>query len=258
VLAIYAPVRHLSRLLVAALFIVGWPASALATRAQDLVLKADGLRDAPDASDESLRRACALYQEAVALEPASVPIHVKLADVAMSIGESATTDRRRWFEIGHNAAERAVALDKDNAHAVFLLAAHRGQLANLQKDLGGLLVPSTLERLLLRVLTLNPRHARALHMMGMLLLKTPGPLRVSLKGSSGDVEKYVLAAIEADPAFSEARLDLAQHYAAHGKIAQARAQAQAVVQMTPPARPRAWREKHRPAAEALLKELATK
>ena len=92
-------------------------------------------------------------------------------------------------------------------------------------------------------------------MMGVLLERTPAPLRLSLRGSASDSEEYLLAAIDADPNFSEARLDLARHYASRRQTAQARAQLQAVVQMKSPTRPRAWREKHRPAAEALLKEL---
>jgi thioredoxin-like negative regulator of GroEL len=116
-------------------------------------------------------------------------------------------------------------------------------------------VPQELERLLSRALVLNPRHARALHMMGVLLERTPAPLRLLLKGSARDAEKYLVAAVESDPNFSEARLDLARHYASRRQTAQARAQIQAVLQMTSPTRPRAWREKHRPAAEALLREL---
>jgi thioredoxin-like negative regulator of GroEL len=138
---------------------------------------------------------------------------------------------------------------------VFLLAAHRGQIARLQKDLAGLVVPRELERLLSRALALNPRHARSLHMMGVLLERTPAPLRLLLKGSAGDVEKYLLAAIEADPNFSEARLDLAKYYASRRQTAQARAQLQAVLQMKDPTRPRAWRVKHRPAAAVLLNAL---
>jgi hypothetical protein len=87
------------------------------------------------------------------------------------------------------------------------------------------------------------------------LRDTPVFLRGSLQGSRNDVERYLVAAVAADPDFAEARLDLAKHYRDTGKVEQARAEAEAIVQMTPPARPRAWREKYRPAAEALLREL---
>jgi tetratricopeptide (TPR) repeat protein len=232
-----------------------WPTPAVAGRAQELVRQADQLQGTLTPSDESLERAVALYEEAARLEPNTAEIYVKLADAALTMGAWTTGDRQRWYGRGRQAAERAVALDKENPEALFLLAAHIGQMASLQKGLGGLLVPRELESHLSRVLALNPRHSRALHMMGMLLRKTPGPLRVSLSGNASDAEKYLIAATEADPNFSEARLDLAQYYVSEGRLPQARAQAQAIVKMTAPTRPRAWREKHRPEAEALLKHL---
>jgi cytochrome c-type biogenesis protein CcmH/NrfG len=232
-----------------------WPVSAVTGKARELVVQADRLQAAPDASNESARRAIALYEEAARLEPNSAEIQLKLADTALTIAAWTSDDRLRWYQLGQGAAERAVALDQNNAEALFLLAANRGQIASLQMDLGGLLVPQQLERLLSRALAVNPRHARALHMMGMLLYRTPAPLRLLLKGSASDAEPYLVAAIEADPNFSEARLDLARYYASRGQTSQARTQIHAVLQMTSPTRPRAWREKHRPAAEALLKEL---
>ena len=93
-------------------------------------------------------------------------------------------------------------------------------------------------------------------MMGALLRDTPLFLRGSLKGSRGDVERYLVAAVAADPEFAEARIDLAKHYRDTGKTAEARRQAEAVVQgSTPQIRRRAWREKYRPAAEGSLEEL---
>lgn len=231
------------------------PAWAATGKVPELVQQADQLQAAPNASDESVRRAIGLYEEAARLEPNSVEIQLKLADTALTVGAWTSQDRLRWYQLGKTAAERAVALDENNAEALFLLAANRGQIASLQKDLGGLLAPKELERLLSRALAVNPHHARALHMMGVLLERTPAPLRLTLKGSASDAEKYLLAAIEADPNFSEARLDLARYYASRRQTPQARAQLQAVLQMKSPTRPRAWREKHRPAAEALLKEL---
>jgi tetratricopeptide (TPR) repeat protein len=239
---------------VALALVAAWPASAATGKARELVVQADQLQAAPNASDESVRRAIALYEEAAKLEPNSVEIQRKLADAALTMAAWTSEDKLRWYQLGKTAAERAVALDQNDAEALFLLAANRGQIASLQKDLGGLFVPQELERLLSRALASNPRHARALHMMGVLLERTPAPLRLSMKGRASDAEKYFVAAVEADPNFSEARLDLAKHYASRRQTAQARAQLQAIVQMKSPTRPRAWREKHRPAAEALLKE----
>jgi tetratricopeptide (TPR) repeat protein len=246
--------RHGWIVVALAVGVVG-PVWAVTGKARELVVQADRLQAAPNASNESAERAIALYEEAARLEPNSAEIQLKLADAALTIAAWTSGDRLRWYQLGKTAAERAGALDSHDAEALFLLAAHRGQIASLQKDLGGLFVPQELERLLSRALALNPRHARALHMMGMLLHRTPGPLRLLLKGSAADAERYFVAAIEADPSFSEARLDLARYYASRHQTPQARAQVRAVLEMTSPTRPRAWREKHRPAAEALLREL---
>jgi tetratricopeptide (TPR) repeat protein len=228
-------------------------APALGLTASELVAQADRLVAVPDASPESLQQAVRLYGEAVALEPARADIRVKQATAALEAGDATTGDPLRWYEIGAQAAERAIALDDGSAQAHFLLAAHRGQIAKRR-----LVAPSIvgeLETHLLRTLALNPRHARALHMMGRLLQDTPVLLRLYLKGSRADAERYLIASVEADPNFPQARLDLAEHYRSRGQIARARAQAQAVLDLTRPTNPRTWRETHRPAAEALLKKL---
>jgi cytochrome c-type biogenesis protein CcmH/NrfG len=227
---------------------------AYAVTAPELVAQADRLVEAPDASVESLQHAVLLYGEAARLEPARAEIHLKHAAAALEAADATASDPLRWYEVGRQAAERAVALDHGNAHAHFLLAAHRGQIAKRR-----LVAPSIvgeLEEHLRRCLALNPRHSRALHMMGRLLRDTPIVLRPYLKGSRADVERYLAASVEADPNFPQARLDLAEHYRSQGHLSQARAQAQAVIDMVRPTNVRTWRALHRPAAEALLKTLA--
>jgi cytochrome c-type biogenesis protein CcmH/NrfG len=114
--------------------------SAVTGKAQELVVQADQLRADPNEPDESSQRAIALYQEAAKLEPDSVEIQLKLADAALTAAAWTSGDQLRWYQLGKTAAERAVALDQHDAEALFLLAAHRGQIASLQKDLGGLVV----------------------------------------------------------------------------------------------------------------------
>jgi tetratricopeptide (TPR) repeat protein len=238
----------------AAAFIVGVTSPAFAVTASELVARADRLIDVPEASVESLQQAVLLYGEAARLEPARAATRVKQAAAALEAGEATVSDPLRWYELGRQAAERAIVLDDGNAQAHFLVAAHRGQIAKRR-----LVAPSIvgeLEDHLRRCLDLSPRHARALHMMGRLLQDTPLLLRPYLKGSRADVERYLVASVAADPNFPQARLDLAELYRGRGRIAQARVQAQAVIDMTRPTNPRTWRDTHRPAAEALIKKLA--
>ncbi|MBI1737005.1 MAG: hypothetical protein HYR51_17690 [Candidatus Rokubacteria bacterium] len=169
----------------------------------------------------------------------------RLAETALDEADVAGADALRWYDIGQMAAERAIALEPGNADAQFLLAAHRGHIA--RRRLAAPWIVRDLEQRLRRALELDPRHARALHMMGRLLRDTPGPLRLLLNGSRSQSESYLCRAVQADPGYAEARLDLAEEYESMGRVRDARAQAAAVAAMKG--------SKHRPAAEALLKRL---
>lgn len=92
-------------------------------------------------------------------------------------------------------------------------------------------------------------------MMGVLLRDTPFFLRGFLRGKAGDAPRYFTAAVEADPNFAQARLDLAEYYKSAGRVSDARMQAKAVAEMSRVSRSRLWREKFGPAAEAFLKAL---
>lgn len=245
-------------LVVSALWHAGMALPIFAATAAELVAQADTLLQTDEPSADARARAIALYQQASGIEPRNARIHVKLADVALDLGDVAGDDALRWYALGESAAERAVALDRGNAHAHFLLAANRGKAARRRPifEVSPRIV-AQLEQSLMKALAADPRHARALHMLGMLLRDTPFLLRWTLKGSASDVTRYLVAATEADPNYAPARLDLAEHYQREGRVADAREQAQAVIDMKQPGRMRRWRETYRPAAEALLKSLAT-
>jgi hypothetical protein len=169
----------------------------------------------------------------------------RLAQTALEEAERTPDDALAWYDVGKMAAERALALDGGNADANFLLAAHRGQIA--RRRLAAPWIVRDLEQLLGRAIATDPRHARALHMMGRLLRDTPGPLRLLLKGSRDEAESYLLRAVQANPGYAEARVDLAKEYETTGRVREARVQAEAVMAMKG--------SRHRPAAEALLKRL---
>jgi tetratricopeptide (TPR) repeat protein len=234
------------------------PIDALpAQTARELTADADRLAGARDRTPAALQNAIGLYEEAIRLEPDSAELHVKLAEAALDLGD-ASANGLVWYERGARAAARALELNERAADAHFLLAAHRGQLTKR----GSILeirpsIVGELEEHLRRALALNPRHARALHMMGALLRDTPVVLRVYLKGKRSDVERYLGAAVEANPRFPEARLDLAELYLSTSRPALARAQAQAVLDMAAGSDDRLWREKYRSAAAALLQRLPT-
>jgi tetratricopeptide (TPR) repeat protein len=230
--------------------------AALAETARELTAEADRLVEARERTPPSLQRAVSLYEEALRLEPGEARVHVKLAEAALELGE-VSADGLAWYERGERAAERAVGLNELDPHAHFLLAAHRGHLARRRSILQ--VRPSIvgdLEEHLRRALALNGRHARALHMMGVLLRDTPFIVRLYLKGSRSEVERYLVAAVEANPRFPQARLDLAELYMSTGRPALARSHAQAVMDMALSSGDRLWRERYRSAAAALLERLS--
>jgi hypothetical protein len=232
--------------------------SALAERAGDLTAEADRIVGAPDRSAASLREAIILYERAVRLEATNAAIRIKLAEAALELGD-VSADGLAWYELGQTAAERAVELNEGDAHGHFLLAANRGHVARRRSIFQvGPSIVGDLEQHLRRALTLNPRHARTLHMMGVLLRDTPLIARFYLKGKRSEVERYLVAAVEADPRFPQARLDLAEFYRGTGRAALARPQAQAVLDMTSSSGDRLWREKYRSEAAALLESLSAK
>jgi hypothetical protein len=235
---------------------VGWAivllaSTAFAAPAPHLVAEADRLVQATDPSADTLRRALELYGKAAQIDARDATVQVKIAAASLELGTTVKEGALEWFQRGEQAARRAVALDPRSANGYFLIAANRGKAAKLLPLLKvSPTIVGQLEKDLLRALALDPRHARALHMEGMILYKTPAALRVFLDGKKSDVERYLTSAIKADPSFAPARLDLAEYYLDENRPADARAQAKAVLDLKG-----ARSQRYRPAAEALLRRI---
>jgi len=233
-----------------------WDASAASV--QELMEQGDRVAQAEEKFPESLQQAVSLYREAAALDPQSPLPYLRMAKAYLALGDGLKNDALIWYERGELAAERALALKQDSADAHFYLAANRGNVVNLKPFWKvSPTVVGDLEKHLLRALELNPGHARALHMMGVLLDRTPGPLRLLLAGKKDQVEDYLKRAVEADfTSYAYIRWSLVEFYRDAGQSTKARAHAQALLAMSSPTDRRDWAGKYRPAAEALLKTLA--
>lgn len=232
--------------------------SAEAATVQELLAQGDRLTQTDEGFPDSFARALTFYAQAAALDPKNPLPHMRMAHTCLALGDWSGQDRPSWYERGEQAAERALALKDDHAEAHFLLAATQGNLANLQPFWHvSPTVVADLETHLLRALEADPRHARALHMMGALLDETPGPLRLLLRGKKEQVEDYLARAVEANAdRYAYIRWSLVEFYRNAGRPAQARAQAQALLAMVAPVDRRLWTEQYRPAADVLLKNLA--
>jgi tetratricopeptide (TPR) repeat protein len=234
--------------------------SVHAATVHELIEQGDWLAQTDEGFPDSFLRAVALYEQAAALDHQNPQPHVQIARACLALGDWQGKDKLEWHERGEQAAERALALKEDSAEAHFYLAANRGNIVNLKPFWKvSPTVVADLEKHLLRALELDPRHARALHMMGILLDRTPGPLRLLLVGKKEQIENYLTRAVEADSnRYAYIRWSLVEFYRDHGRPAQARAQAQALLAMSHPVDRRQWVEEYRPAAEALLRDLAAR
>ncbi len=231
---------------------------ASAASVQELIELGDRLTQTDDGFPDVFTHALSLYAKAASAEKDNPLPYIRMARAYLALGDWSGSGKLQWYERGEQAAVHALAMKEDSAEAHFFLAANRGNVVNLRPfwQVSPTIV-ADLEKHLLRALELDPRHARALHMLGVLLDETPGPLRLLLAGKKEQVESYLTRAVEADAnRHTYIRWSLVEFYRDTGRTAQARAQAQAVLAITAPVDRRMWAEKYRPAAEALLKRLA--
>ncbi|MFZ1744536.1 MAG: tetratricopeptide repeat protein [Nitrospirales bacterium] len=134
-----------------------------------------------------------------------------LADLYLEIGQEIYEDesrKRQAFDEGARLARRALDREEDNAEAHYLYAANLGSSAQIEGVMASALTVNTLKTHARRALELNPHHAPALHMMGMMLEELPW----FLGGDQDMAVTYLIQATEVKPDYTRARLDLAKIY----------------------------------------------
>ena len=258
---LWAQILHVgSSLLLLVVFTVGMAANTYASQAAlEVIEHAEQiLRDTPSYPD-ALEQAIPLYRAAIELHPEHALPYRRLAWVCLEFGGLVEEGKAEWYRCGQDAARRALELDEANAEAHFLYAATTGLLSE-QLPFWRIspTTPFELEQHLLRALALDPNHARALNMMGMLLNEVPGPIRMLLQGNKEEAEGYLIRAVEEAPNSTHLRKLLAEYYYAAGKPYLAAEQAKLILSATKPKKPWLWRNKHKLEAQALLHELESK
>lgn len=108
-----------------------------------------------------------------------------------------------------------------------------------------------LKRHVRRALELQPDHAPALHMMGMMLEELPW----IFGGDSTAALQYLQRAVAADPHYAHARFDLAGAYLRAQDRQAARRELRAVIEMEQPRDRYAWISRYLPDAKHLLATL---
>lgn len=136
---------------------------------------------------------------------------VRLSDLYLDLGDDdslVTSKRRDAYEEGARVAQQAIELREPNAQAHYLYAANLGSAAQLKGMMASALTIQDLKHHVTRALELDPHHAPALHMMGMMLEELPW----FLGGDADGALTYLRRAVVSDPKDCHARLDLARAY----------------------------------------------
>ncbi len=179
---------------------------------------------------------------------------IRLADLYLDVGDNESLDsstRRAAYEEGARWAKQAIALKETDAHAHYLYAANLGSAAQLQGLMASALTVRELHQHVKRALELNPRHPAALHMRGRMLEELPW----LLGGDATAALAYLRRAVEADPGYLHARVDLAKAYLKRKDLDSARKELSVILGRPLASEASAGERRHRREAQRLLDSL---
>ena len=227
------------------LAVLALAASAPIVRAQSAVehvALGDRERDAHNAA-AALRH----YESALAAEAREATLRYttlwKASLVAVDAGEAAPdVDRRReLYRLGERYARRAVETNPDDAEGHFALARALGRTALSRGRRERVKYAAEVRAQALDALRLDPRHAGALHVMGVWnaeVMRLNGMERFMARNFLGgrvfgtaswkEAQRYLEQAVAIEPDRLVHRLDLAEIYADVGNNAKAREQIDAI------------------------------
>ncbi len=203
---------------------------------------------------KSIERDVAELKAHLAQHPTNTQLLVKLSGLYLDMGEDLLTDKDKKiaaFEEGAALAKRALEIQEADVEAHYVYAANLGSRADLKGIAASLVALDDIKQHLNRALQLKKDHVPTLHMAGMILEELP-----SFMGGNKSVGlSYVKRAVELDPAYSHARLDLAKMYLKRKDQDAAKRELATVVALEHPSDPYAWANRYRPEAEKLLRDL---
>ncbi|MDH5670072.1 MAG: tetratricopeptide repeat protein [Nitrospira sp.] len=180
--------------------------------------------------------------------------HVRLADVYLDLGDDPAGEqsaRKAFYDEGAQAAKQAIDLQEQNADAHYLYAANLGSGAQLTGLMASAFTVKELKQHVDRALLLNPNHAAALHMKGMMLEELPWVLGGDADGALAHLKR----AVAVKPDYVHARLDLAKVYLKRKDQAAAQKELDAILSRPLNPTASAGERRHREEAQRLLNTL---
>ena len=170
-----------------------------------------------------------------------------IGDVRATTPEQKLAAYDRGREIGKRAVE--LAPKSHDAHLWYAINTARwGETKGVLRSL--FLLPTIREELGI-LLELDPRSVRAHILAGNVLLEVPG----FAGGDRAKAEEHFKKALEIDPRFTNARVDLARVYIVDARYAEARLELSRVVNETSPSVVADWTVKDAPRARKLLESI---
>jgi tetratricopeptide (TPR) repeat protein len=201
-------------------------------------------------------RARALLERAL-VGDAQVDTMVMLSYVYFLTGDvRATTadDKLAAYDKGREVGKRAVELAPRNPEAHVWYGINTGRWGQTKGIMRSLFLLPTVRESVDTTLALDPGNLRALALSGNVFLEVP---RIA-GGDRAKAEAQFRKALEIDPHFTNARVDLARALIAAGRYGDARRELQQVLDETRPQNVADWTVKDRPRARQLLESIAGK
>jgi predicted Zn-dependent protease len=166
----------------------------------------------------------------------------------------ATTPEARLaaYDRGRELGRRAVELAPRNAEAHVWYGINTGRWGQTKGIMRSLFLLPTVREAVDTTLALDPKNLQALVLSGNVYLEVPG----LFGGDKDKAEQQFRRALEVDPRFTVARVDLARVLIATGRPADARRELTRVIEERAPRNVADWTVKDLPRARQLLESLA--
>jgi tetratricopeptide (TPR) repeat protein len=171
-------------------------------------------------------------------------VHFLYGDVRATTAE----DKLAAYERGREVGQRAVELAPKNPEAHVWYGINTGRWGLTKGVMRSLFLLPTVRQEIDATLALDPKNLRALALSGNVFLEVPG----LFGGDRDKAEQQFRKALEIDPHFTVARVDLARVLIAKGRYADARQELQRVIDERTPNSIADWTVKDLPRARQLL------